>query len=610
MKYLQPANFKNKVVLINKNLSKRTNKYLCSLKVNKFRTQSVKLQVRALDFWQALNKTNFNTIWCFNFNKYDQIKLLNPKSKANKKLTINLPVSHQYIAKTFPSQTWFIVAKDTLILINLQSHQISIINIKKLKHIVISTSKQKKTLCVSPNFKQLQKTRKLFQTKINNTSSKIKNPKLFQKVMVKFSKKWFRFEHRKSKRFKRKYDGRDLKKKAPLQSFTKLTHSRFKKQLLKKNQNKFSTIKEMLIIEKNRGIRTKELLKSIKSTAKVKILKKYRKYRKFKLLYKQSKVRSVLRTKYINIGHNIIHKIKSTKRCVSTRHEEKLTQKLKFLKIKLLQRLAFKYTKKKRKPSKFLFKTKNLKSTLKKINKQINYKLKWYNYYEFKSFRWKFQKKRWYFTMSKWKRLSEFRRMLRNAWRNYRKLQKNFLFIKLLRANFKHILGIQESDLLKKWVKIRRGTNSNNAISSVDFLNQSLQLKLDGLSMFLGLVPNRLMAQEFVHFGGLRVNGCVSTNENFSLHQNDILQVDIKVIQEIRALYKDAHWNSVRARLKFVSFLQVQWSLMLFMLVRWPQNYELLEESILNQRWVRFFIRYFPVRVSKYKKAKVRWYKY
>jgi hypothetical protein len=89
-----------------------------------------------------------------------------------------------------------------------------------------------------------------------------------------------------------------------------------------------------------------------------------------------------------------------------------------------------------------------------------------------------------------------------------------------------------------------------------------------------------------------------------------MLQLDTKVIQEIRVLYKDAHWNSVRARLKFVPFLQTQWSIMLFMLIRWPQSYELFEESILNQRWVRFFIRYFPVRISKYKKAKIKWYKY
>jgi ribosomal protein S4 len=68
-----------------------------------------------------------------------------------------------------------------------------------------------------------------------------------------------------------------------------------------------------------------------------------------------------------------------------------------------------------------------------------------------------------------------------------------------------------------------------------------LQLKLDSLSLFLGIAPNRLMAQEFINFGGLRINGNVITDKNFSLHQGDMLQLDTKVIQEIRVLYKDAH---------------------------------------------------------------------
>jgi hypothetical protein len=94
------------------------------------------------------------------------------------------------------------------------------------------------------------------------------------------------------------------------------------------------------------------------------------------------------------------------------------------------------------------------------------------------------------------------------------------------------------------------------------------------------------------------------------MSQSDILQVDLKVNKYIRLLYKGSHWSLVRARLKFTRFLNVIWSNMLFKLVRWPHDYELLEESVFNQRWVRFFVRYFPVRASKYKKAKVKWYKY
>lgn len=49
------------------------------------------------------------------------------------------------------------------------------------------------------------------------------------------------------------------------------------------------------------------------------------------------------------------------------------------------------------------------------------------------------------------------------------------------------------------------------------------------------------MAQELVRFGGLRINGAVVTNENFSLSQNDMLQIDNKVVQEMQFFYTDAH---------------------------------------------------------------------
>jgi ribosomal protein S4 len=64
---------------------------------------------------------------------------------------------------------------------------------------------------------------------------------------------------------------------------------------------------------------------------------------------------------------------------------------------------------------------------------------------------------------------------------------------------------------------------------------------MDGFAMFLGLAPNRLMAQELVHFGGIRVNGMVVTDKNYSINQNDMVQIDLKVNQEIQTLYKPTH---------------------------------------------------------------------
>lgn len=607
MKNLAPKSIKNKTSLSKKKISKRINKHVCTHKVSKFRTQPIKLHLNVMYFWQRLNNTDFAEVQYLNIDKYNQIKLHIESCEKPQKVIINLSLNKLH-AKSRCFLPWFYTTNNIVVVADLQNNHVVLINSKKI-HIITIGYKKKKTSSL-----KLAKLNKLFKYIIKNPKNK--NTKLFQKRMVKFSKKWFKFERNKFKRFKNKYDGRDVKKKAPLQTIKNLAASKFKKYLFKTYQSRWVLIKEELVIEKNNNIRRRELLKNIKTTAKVsknkkkkqKISKK-RKYSWLKSLYSGAKLRKTV--KILNITSTNSDSVKKkAKTAKLNKNATKIRKKIKAFKIKLFQQLFFSHNKKKQKQPKRSFKAKKLKYTVKKINRQIKYKLKWFNYYEFKAFRWKFKKKRWYFIMSKWKRLAEFKRMLRNAWRNYRKLQKNFLFIKLLRANFKHIMGINEGDLLKIWTKIRRGTNANSTTSSIDFLNQQLQLKLDGFSMFLGLAPNRLLAQELVHFGGLRVNGLVVTNKNFSLHQNDMLQLDIKVIKDICRLYKDAHWNSVHARLKFTSFLQVQWSIMLFMLVRAPQNYELLEESILNQRWVRFFIRYFPVRISKFKKAKVKWYKY
>jgi len=64
---------------------------------------------------------------------------------------------------------------------------------------------------------------------------------------------------------------------------------------------------------------------------------------------------------------------------------------------------------------------------------------------------------------------------------------------------------------------------------------------MDGLAMFLGLAPNRPLAQEFVKFGGMRINGTVVTNVNYSMAVNDMLQIDLKVNRHIRALHKNKH---------------------------------------------------------------------
>jgi hypothetical protein len=248
---------------------------------------------------------------------------------------------------------------------------------------------------------------------------------------------------------------------------------------------------------------------------------------------------------------------------------------------------------------------------LKFINKILYLNLKLHRFYSksiYKSFKWKFILRKWFYTYSKWKRLSVFNVLIKQAWDDYRKLKKNFFFIKLFKANFNYLIGINEYDLLNKWIKIRKSNVDN--LDTVGRFNQMLQLKLDGLILFLGFSSTRFMAQELVRCGCIRINGVVNTNINTSFNLNDIIQFDLGIKKNLKKLYKLNHWLSIKSRLQYTNFLYTSWPLLMFTLVRRPNTHELLEESIFNERWVRFFIRYFPIKISHYKKPKIKWYKY
>lgn len=256
----------------------------------------------------------------------------------------------------------------------------------------------------------------------------------------------------------------------------------------------------------------------------------------------------------------------------------------------------------------YVYKNQNINNLVKNAINELCYEENFYGQYDEFSFKWKFFTKKWFFNISRWKRAISFRWLMRKAWNNYRKLQKNFMFIKLFRTNFLLSTGLTEIELLNEWKHVRKG-NSNNNLALEQF-NKHLQLKMDGIVMLFGLSPNRLVAQELIRCGGVRVNGLVTTNFNKFVKINNIIQFDKFIIDNVKSLYSLIKWNSIKVRIKYVGFIQTIWSLMLFKFIRLPYKHELFEESILTERWLRFFIRYFPIKISKYKKAKIKWHKY
>jgi hypothetical protein len=94
------------------------------------------------------------------------------------------------------------------------------------------------------------------------------------------------------------------------------------------------------------------------------------------------------------------------------------------------------------------------------------------------------------------------------------------------------------------------------------------------------------------------------------LRLQDVIQVDFHVWQNVKSLFHMSHWDKIKYRLKFSSFLYPCWSIMLFVFMKWPRRHELVEESIMTERWIRYYIRYFPVKVAKYRRPKIEWLKY
>ena len=127
-----------------------------------------------------------------------------------------------------------------------------------------------------------------------------------------------------------------------------------------------------------------------------------------------------------------------------------------------------------------------------------------------------------------------------------------------MRAMLNYLIGVSERTLLTSWVKASRGNSSNDSINTLDRFVQSLFMRLDNFALFLGFSPNRVIAREFVRFGGFRINEKVVTNVNYALCANDIFQVSLTAKSYLRNLYGTRVSKfGLETRIRYVHFLQV-----------------------------------------------------
>jgi len=218
---------------------------------------------------------------------------------------------------------------------------------------------------------------------------------------------------------------------------------------------------------------------------------------------------------------------------------------------------------------------------------------------EYKIFLWKLKVKHNYHQQFRWKQSASFKSLLLKAEKNYRKINKNYLFVKLFKVTMHQMLGLSSTELQKLWLKARRGFGHSFSTSNLHYLSTILTFKLDNLTLLLGLRQNKYAAIELVRTGFFKVNGLVVSNANFTIFLFDVLQLNLDKVQASSLL----NLSSIRCNTNFISFFQPLWSIASFVLVRYPYNFELVSESAITNRWLRFYLRYCSIKAANIKSA-------
>lgn len=228
------------------------------------------------------------------------------------------------------------------------------------------------------------------------------------------------------------------------------------------------------------------------------------------------------------------------------------------------------------------------------VNHQINRRLL---SSEYKMFLWKLKKKHSYHQQSRWKQSAAFKFLFLKAEKSYRKINKNYLFVKLFKVTMHQMLGLSNTELQKLWLKTRRGFSHSFSVLSLHHLSTMLTFKLDNLALLLGLRQNKYAAIELVKAGFFKVNGLIVNNANFTLFLFDVLQLNLDKVQASSLL----NLSSLCHNTNFMPFFQSLWSIASFVLVRYPYNFELVSESAITDRWLRFYLRYYSIKTANIK---------
>jgi hypothetical protein len=173
-------------------------------------------------------------------------------------------------------------------------------------------------------------------------------------------------------------------------------------------------------------------------------------------------------------------------------------------------------------------------------------------------------------------KLKLFKKYFNNWFRfQYRRIQKNTMFLKTMYANFLSLTGYSEKELFKLWKNFRYNAHSytwgfNNLLFK---FSQSLLLTPSNFLIFLRIAPSQVSAKFLIQSGALVINSYSSANYAYFIMPGDLVQITPKIMQYSSKFFKYHKWNNIKLKASYFTFLQIDWSLFLISLVRWPFNY-------------------------------------
>lgn len=214
---------------------------------------------------------------------------------------------------------------------------------------------------------------------------------------------------------------------------------------------------------------------------------------------------------------------------------------------------------------------------------------------------------RWFYR-PKLKLFKLFRKRFKRRFSKYRRIAKNRLFLSRLRSHFPKLTGYSEKGLMRLWLPIRNSyTKHWGPSNAVHRFSQAVLLLPNYLSVFLRLAPSLPAGKLLVKSGAILVNGSL-TNLFKQLVPGDIAQINVVAIGAVQVMFSYQKWGrKFSYATQYLPFIQTDYSAMMFMLLRWPDKYELIAPSYLTERWIRRYVRQFPARARKYRMATSNW---